>query len=477
VFHPKIPFPGEKDGVCRADIQRTVNPIQHLETDQQPERTPLGQILFETGLLSAEDLDRVLAEQRETGLPLGRMLVEGGYLPARTVALALADQHGGPLKTEYGFAVARPSMRREPESTPAAEPAAAPDIESPPDPVEDVPTASGDELQTAPMEAPQLRVPDPVVAHVLVEPVVEAPVLEQMVVQEPVPEQPVAEQLVVPADDAVREELAAAQAQMNGLRDQLATALTARSQSEGTVAVLSSRIEDIGRQLTGANARIEELEVELTGARELRAAVDGDAIKTLLAESEAQAAALASRVEELGAQLTDANGRAAEAQAALGRAEQIADEATHTIVEAQAAETLRATSEAKVSSLEARIQELVRELAEAKADAERAHAAVAAADERATAAEGAQAAAQAETNELRTRAAEAPEAVAAQYEGGGHSLFVPTASGYELAEREGAPPVTGEFLELAGHTYRVLRVGALPGEHTACAYLEHAPLI
>lgn len=68
------------------------------------EKPRLGQRLVEVGLLSAADLEELLQRQRDTGLPLGRMLVEGGYVPGHSVAMALADQHGGLLKTEYGFA-------------------------------------------------------------------------------------------------------------------------------------------------------------------------------------------------------------------------------------------------------------------------------------------------------------------------------------------------------------------------------------
>ena len=73
---------------------------------------PLGQLLVDQGLLAAADLERVLEEQRRTGAPLGRMLVEGGYLAGSTIAMALAEQHGGLLKTEYGFATGRPTGTR-----------------------------------------------------------------------------------------------------------------------------------------------------------------------------------------------------------------------------------------------------------------------------------------------------------------------------------------------------------------------------
>lgn len=70
----------------------------------ESDKPRLGQLLVEVGLLSVADLEEALAKQRKTGLPLGHVLVEGGYVAGHSVAMALADQHGGLLKTEYGFA-------------------------------------------------------------------------------------------------------------------------------------------------------------------------------------------------------------------------------------------------------------------------------------------------------------------------------------------------------------------------------------
>ena len=57
-----------------------------------------------------------------------------------------------------------------------------------------------------------------------------------------------------------------------------------------------------------------------------------------------------------------------------------------------------------------------------------------------------------------------------------HVLFTPSASGYELVERDGALPATGETIELVGleGRYRVVKVARspLPGDRRPCAYLE-----
>lgn len=65
---------------------------------------PLGALLVTRGHLTEEQLELALTEQKATGRPLGEIVVARGFTPAPTVAQALATQHGGLLKTEYGFA-------------------------------------------------------------------------------------------------------------------------------------------------------------------------------------------------------------------------------------------------------------------------------------------------------------------------------------------------------------------------------------
>ena len=58
-----------------------------------------------------------------------------------------------------------------------------------------------------------------------------------------------------------------------------------------------------------------------------------------------------------------------------------------------------------------------------------------------------------------------------------HLLFVPSPAGYELVEREGAPPATGDEVELEdGRVLVVAKVARapLPGDGRPCAYLESA---
>jgi len=67
-------------------------------------QSPLGTLLIERGLITTEQLAVALDEQKSSGQPLGSIVVARGFASPASVAQALATQHGGVLKTEYGFA-------------------------------------------------------------------------------------------------------------------------------------------------------------------------------------------------------------------------------------------------------------------------------------------------------------------------------------------------------------------------------------
>ena len=56
------------------------------------------------GVVTPQQLQVALEEQRQTGRPIGEIIVERGFAPGPMVAQALATQRGGLVKTEYGFA-------------------------------------------------------------------------------------------------------------------------------------------------------------------------------------------------------------------------------------------------------------------------------------------------------------------------------------------------------------------------------------
>ena len=83
---------------------------------------PLGSLLASRGHITEEQLEVALTEQKVTGRPLGEIIVARGFAAAPTVAQALATQHGGLLKTEYGFATGWSGQENEPRPRPLPEP-------------------------------------------------------------------------------------------------------------------------------------------------------------------------------------------------------------------------------------------------------------------------------------------------------------------------------------------------------------------
>ena len=116
------------DNLECAPLRRTdLNPANDDPSPVLPDARPrLGDLLLSAGLITEEQLDESLALARTAGKPLGHVLVERGLVPSHSIAMALADQHGGPLKTEYGFATGRSStqgLRAPPDEASGASPA------------------------------------------------------------------------------------------------------------------------------------------------------------------------------------------------------------------------------------------------------------------------------------------------------------------------------------------------------------------
>jgi hypothetical protein len=98
--------------VLAASTKSELTPSTPNPTHEPEDRRPrLGELLTSAGLLTQEQLDECLTIARAEGKPLGHVLVEQGIVRAHSIAMALADQHGGPLKTEYGFAAGSGGVR------------------------------------------------------------------------------------------------------------------------------------------------------------------------------------------------------------------------------------------------------------------------------------------------------------------------------------------------------------------------------
>ena len=396
-----------------------------------PGPPPLGAILVRRGLLTEPQLEAALAESRRTGEPTGEVIVRLGFASAATIAQALATQHGGPLKTEYGYAVGFGGDAPAVTAAAAVQPAAPPVS---PVPAQDEPAVSAP--VTPPVEPVLAPAPLAAAPAAAAAPPQPDPVLLQW--------QQHAQQLAAHRDAALRE--------LEATKASLAELEVAAAVRDTDLAAQ----KELQRASTEAEARNAELERELAELRASAAADDGHlaAATARVAELESSTA----RDAELDSELASAR-----EEVARVHMEKVALEAAH---ESMAAHT--ADLEEKLKSLDvtiARTAMLEQQLEEATAQVAQLE----------TERNDVLAVAKAVGEEKRGRQpddhADDPT----------HLLFVPGPEGYRLVEHDGPPPAAGSTVEFpeddgTSSTLLVTKVGAspLPGPRRACAYLVTA---
>jgi hypothetical protein len=254
-------------------------------TDEIPARAPLGEVLVERGLLTPGQLDTALTEQSATGRPLGEIVVGLGLATPPDVALALAAQHGGALKTEYGFAVSS-------SAPPTSDVGAPPVTAQPPVPTEPVPVIGDPAPPLAEQQQQQQQQPTPGPVPVLGDP---APPL-------PEPQQP-ATPFAAPPEAVTPAPMVAVEAAAPPAAVTPAPAVAV----EAMPAAVGDHLELLGgtvATLQGETLRLRADLAELGTAR--REAVD--ALEAELAAARAELSGLAARIAELEAELaTPAN--------------------------------------------------------------------------------------------------------------------------------------------------------------------------
>ncbi|HEY3300020.1 MAG TPA: GspE/PulE family protein [Methylophilaceae bacterium] len=82
----------------------------------RPEKVRLGDMLVQQGLITAEQLETGLQEQKRTGLKLGRVLVDSGYVTERKIAEALARQLALPFLDLSNFNAKAELVQKLPEA-------------------------------------------------------------------------------------------------------------------------------------------------------------------------------------------------------------------------------------------------------------------------------------------------------------------------------------------------------------------------
>ncbi|MBT9488693.1 MAG: Flp pilus assembly complex ATPase component TadA [Rubrivivax sp.] len=82
----------------------------------RPDKLRLGDVLVQQGLLTPEQLEHTLAEQRGSGKKLGRLLIDRGTITEESLAHALARQLRVPVVNLKSFPVRSETVRLLPES-------------------------------------------------------------------------------------------------------------------------------------------------------------------------------------------------------------------------------------------------------------------------------------------------------------------------------------------------------------------------
>jgi hypothetical protein len=348
--------------------------------------------LLSAGLITPEQLDESLAAAHTAGKPLGHVLVEQGIVPAHSLAMALADQHGGPLKTEFGFATGRGSTPRSPSVLSEA-PTAPPVLRlAPTEPVAEVapPTVTvtpapeptpEPEPPTAAAVSPERDAEEAVRLHAearvneLLARIDElqaeleaagpraaeeaaAPLRAQIeALRARLDAQATSEETLTP----MREELATAQAAAAALRTQFAAEREAREQDAKTVEAWRAQLEDARTRTEQAAKTEEELRAQL---EELRGRDD---VPPALAAAEEQIAAVRGELETAVAAAEALRLQLAAERSTTERAATSADALTVQIEELR---SQRAADSGAVAAAEASLAAARAELAAALADAD-----------------------------------------------------------------------------------------------------------
>jgi hypothetical protein len=404
---------------------------------------PLGALLASRGHITEEQLQLALTEQKATGRPLGEIIVARGFAPPPTVAQALATQHGGLLKTEYGFATGWGGG-----------------VDADQAPVQAAPAASnGDESSAlrASLEEHKKALAAWQQAHKeLQEKLAEA--------QKPAP----------PVDDP---RLARLAAERESMQAELAARDTSIEQLQASVATVEAGRVELERALANEVERGTALRAELAAAgtsESVRAELEqrlAGLENEVAARVQGAAAEFESARAGLEQQLTEARERVAALESDVAKRDASIEElqASAATIEgdraaAEAAESARAGLEQQLAALET---DLAERLKAAAADFEGVRVAL---EQQLTETHERVASLEAEVATREAEIAERSVTPAGRWDAAqSHLVFFQGKEGYELHERSGPPPIEGS--KVGQQLVARISSAPFPGSALPCAYL------
>ena len=403
---------------------------------------PLGALLASRGHITEEQLELALTEQKATGRPLGEIIVARGFAPPPTVAQALATQHGGLLKTEYGFATGWGG-------------GVAPDAG--PAPVQAAPTSDESNALRASLEEHKKALAAWQQAH---------KELQEKLAEAQKPSGPVDDPRLTrlaAERESMQAELTARDASIEQLKASVATIEAGRAELERALANEVERGTAMRAELAAAGASPSvraELEQRLAGLEDEVA----ERLKGAAAEFES------SRVG-LEQQLSEARERVASLEADIATRDASIEElrASAATVEAELAsagdsESVRIELEQRLAALEG---ELAERLKAAAADFETVRVGL---EQQLTEAHERVASLQAEAAARAAELEERAAVPAGRWDSAeSHLVFFQGKDGYELHERSGPPPIEGS--KVGQQLVARISSAPFPGSALPCAYL------
>jgi len=306
---------------------------------------PLGQLFVERGLITQDELEEALVEQRETRKRLGAILVARGLVSGPELTSVLVDQLGMELTKESGFGSGLwDEIRRRHPSRRTQPPAGSTNGDAEPDDSEPAEAPFADEPQA---DVPPAHEPPPVA--LVEDPPAPAPAFDPAEVKAELARQH-AEFAV--AQDVERAELQAAlSAERAALESALAEERAAREQAIAELAEVraeagarTAELGELATQVADLRTQIEQSTAKVAAERDAVERRPG--LEERVAELDAELEAERARSRAADERAQDLASRLAEAEAAL--------EAEQTTSRDNAAELEQARGEASAEAKQLR---------------------------------------------------------------------------------------------------------------------------
>ena len=403
---------------------------------------PLGALLASRGHITEEQLELALTEQKATGRPLGEIIVARGFAPPPTVAQALATQHGGLLKTEYGFATGWGG-------------GVVPDAEQAP--VQAAPASDESNALRASLEEHKKALAAWQQAH---------KELQEKLAEAQKPTAPVDDprlSRLAAERESMQAELTARDASIQQLQASVATIEAGRAELEQALANEVERGTAMRAELAAAGTSESvraELEQRLAGLEDEVA----DRLKGAAADFESSRVGLEEQLTEAREQAASLEAEIATRDASIEELQTSAATVEAELAAAGASESVRVELEQRLAGLEA---ELAERLKAAATDFEAVRVAL---EEQLTEAHERVASLQAEVATREAELAKPAAVPAGRWDAAeSHLVFFQGKEGYELHERSGPPPLEGS--KVGQQMVARISSAPFPGSALPCAYL------